>query len=101
MKVEDLVKVINERIDEAEYDIACAYSVIGELFIKTHKLNYEYGTELLDTEKATEEWSKIVDHLIDYQTAYAVKEELSLIKFIAEHAKAVREIKKEQKENTD
>ena len=101
MKVEDLVKVINERIDEAEYDIACAYSVIGELFIKTHKLNYEYGTELLDTENAIEEWSKVVDHLIDYQTAYAVKEELSFIKYVAEHAQAVREIKKEKQEDTN
>jgi len=98
MKLEDLLKVINERIEVAEYDITCAYSVIGELFIKTHKLNYEEGIKLLDNEKAIEEWSKIVNHIVDYQIAYAVKEELSLIKYIAEHAKAVREIKKQQEE---
>ena len=97
IKIEEFKKVLNERFNVASEDVHCAEFAIGDLFLKTHKLKADNGIELIDDYDSTEEWNRVVNYMIDYECASAVKEELSYLLFVAEHGLAIRKVEKDKK----
>ncbi|MBQ9245595.1 hypothetical protein IJ182_04940 [bacterium] len=96
-KIDEFKKLLKERLDQADDDIYCTKIAIAELFIKNHRLHAGEGIELLDYCDSTNDWDDVVDLMIGYECANAVKEELSLLSHFIERGFDIKEVKKDKK----